>query len=29
MTLRIEVVGSNERSASPHYFFGVDCVVVR
>lgn len=26
--LRIEVTGTNERSAAPHYFFGLDAVVV-
>jgi hypothetical protein len=29
MKLRAEVVGSHERSDAPHYYFGLDCVVVK
>jgi hypothetical protein len=28
MTLRIEVVGTHEKSDAPHYYFGLDCVVI-
>lgn len=29
LVLRIEVVGTHERSEAPHYFFGIDCVLIR
>lgn len=28
-TLRVEVVGTHERSDSPHFYFGLDAIVVR
>jgi hypothetical protein len=28
-TLRVEVVGTNQKSAPPHYSWGLDCVVLK
>ena len=27
--LRIEVVGTDPRSRPPHYYFGLDCIVLK
>jgi hypothetical protein len=27
--LRVEVVGTHARSRPPHFYFGIDCVVLR
>ena len=29
MKLRAEVAGSDERSDAPHYYFGLDCIVLK
>jgi hypothetical protein len=28
-TLRVEVIGTNPKSAAPHYSWGLDCVVLQ
>jgi hypothetical protein len=29
MKLRVEAVGTHEKSEAPHYYFGIDCVVIK